>query len=418
MKSRALIAILLLSNFALAAYILSFHRSPAAAKSSEQILSDHSISPKSSHVAKPHKAPPSETPTAASTNTLRWAQLEAEDYPTYIARLRSIGCPEQTIRDIIIADVDKLMAPQVLALTGHTKPPKYWKADVRDSSNLQSLERLNRIADLDVQKRGVIKDLLGIDLAAERLRQKGETDIYEERLSFLPEDKRSQVRILIEKANREEVYLREKSWRDNDELTSAEKNRLQSIQQEKDQALQQILSPAEYDQYNLWFSPSAYKVRDAFYGLDNTEAEFLSVYRLQQDFDSRWGNVQPASLGPSEKQEYDSARAQFDSDLSQLLGPERYAEIKQAQDSDYRQLAQTAADYNLPPGAVREVYALKNLALEQRSKVNTDASLTPEQKQSIFQAINQETERAVAETIGPQALKTYLHSGAGKWISE
>jgi hypothetical protein len=416
MKSRALITILLLSNFALAAYILSFHRS--AAKSSKQIVSDHSISPKSSHVAKLHKPPPSETPTAASTNTLRWAQLEAEDYPTYIARLRSIGCPEQTIRDIIIADVDKLMAPQVLALTGHTNPPKYWKSDVRDSSNLQSLERLNRIAELDVQKRGVIKDLLGIDLAAERLRQKGETDIYEERLSFLPEDKRSQVRLLIEKANREEVYLREKSWRDNDELTSAEKNRLQSIQQEKDQALQQILSPAEYDQYNLWFSPSAYKVRDAFYGLDNTEAEFLSVYRLQQDFDSRWGNVQPASLGPSEKQEYDSARAQFDSDLSQLLGPERYAEIKQAQDSDYRQLAQTAADYNLPPGVVSDVYALKNLAFEQRSKVNTDATLTPEQKQSIFQAINQETERAVSETIGPQALKTYLHSGAGKWISE
>ena len=35
------------------------------------------------------------------TNQFHWAQIESEDYKTYIARLRSIGCPEPTIRDII-----------------------------------------------------------------------------------------------------------------------------------------------------------------------------------------------------------------------------------------------------------------------------------------------------------------------------
>src|SRR6267154_3522550 len=37
-----------------------------------------------------------------------WQEVESPDYPTYIANLRSIGCPEQTIRDIIIADVNAL----------------------------------------------------------------------------------------------------------------------------------------------------------------------------------------------------------------------------------------------------------------------------------------------------------------------
>jgi hypothetical protein len=36
----------------------------------------------------------------------RWAQLESSDYRTYVRNLRSIQCPEQTIRDIIMADVD------------------------------------------------------------------------------------------------------------------------------------------------------------------------------------------------------------------------------------------------------------------------------------------------------------------------
>src|ERR1051326_5188840 len=39
-----------------------------------------------------------------------WREVESADYPTYIANLRDIGCPEQTIRDIIIADVNALYA--------------------------------------------------------------------------------------------------------------------------------------------------------------------------------------------------------------------------------------------------------------------------------------------------------------------
>src|SRR5580693_6929888 len=39
-----------------------------------------------------------------------WSQVESPDYPVYIARLREIGCPEETIRDIVIADVNKLYA--------------------------------------------------------------------------------------------------------------------------------------------------------------------------------------------------------------------------------------------------------------------------------------------------------------------
>lgn len=40
------------------------------------------------------------------TEPFRWARVESADYPTYVQNLRSIQCPEQTIRDIIVADVD------------------------------------------------------------------------------------------------------------------------------------------------------------------------------------------------------------------------------------------------------------------------------------------------------------------------
>src|SRR4051812_31303490 len=61
------------------------------------------------------------------TNAFDWRQLESEDYRTYINRLRSIDCPEETIRDIVIADLEKLMAPDVQTAEGKREAPKYWE---------------------------------------------------------------------------------------------------------------------------------------------------------------------------------------------------------------------------------------------------------------------------------------------------
>lgn len=47
----------------------------------------------------PEPTPPGQLP------SFQWSQIEASDYFTYISNLRSIACPEQTIRDIISADV-------------------------------------------------------------------------------------------------------------------------------------------------------------------------------------------------------------------------------------------------------------------------------------------------------------------------
>ena len=47
-------------------------------------------------------------PVARASDPFRWSQLESSDYRTYVANLRRVGCPEQTIQDIIKADVDEL----------------------------------------------------------------------------------------------------------------------------------------------------------------------------------------------------------------------------------------------------------------------------------------------------------------------
>ena len=45
-----------------------------------------------------------------------WSQVESRDYRAYVANLRTIGCPELTIRDIISADVESLYTARRRAL--------------------------------------------------------------------------------------------------------------------------------------------------------------------------------------------------------------------------------------------------------------------------------------------------------------
>ncbi len=55
-------------------------------------------------------------PIASQPLTFNWSAVESSDYPTYIANLRAIGCPEPTIRDIIKADVHSLYAARCESL--------------------------------------------------------------------------------------------------------------------------------------------------------------------------------------------------------------------------------------------------------------------------------------------------------------
>src|SRR5882672_2774873 len=57
-----------------------------------------------------------------------WREVESADYPEYVANLRDIGCPEQTIRDIIIADVNALYARK-RATELVTADQQWWRSE-------------------------------------------------------------------------------------------------------------------------------------------------------------------------------------------------------------------------------------------------------------------------------------------------
>src|SRR5688572_17307290 len=125
-----------------------------------------------------------ETIVVDGTNSFRWTSVESDDYREYIANLRAIGCPEETIRDIIIADVNKLYAGRMAALYPSPKDFKYWQTDTREART-QQREAGRKRRDLENEKRELIKELLGIDYEAEMAKWEGRPDDDAWRLGWL-----------------------------------------------------------------------------------------------------------------------------------------------------------------------------------------------------------------------------------------
>ena len=370
--------------------------------------------PKRPEMAEPQ---PVITNVVIQTNEFEWRQLESEDYRTYIERLRGIGCPEETIRDIIIADLEKLMSWRVREIEGTSEPPQYWKPSRKHlTSVVEALEKSAQKQEVDFEKREIVRELLGIDLASQRALSSGEADFYDQRLSFLDAEKRTRVRILMEKANQEEMLLREKSWLENDRLTLEERVALREIQNRKEAGIAALLSPEEQEQFNLWFSPAAYRVREAFLALEPNEADYLALYRIQREFDERWGSVEPAALNHAEKAQYELEEREMEFKIQQHLGPERFERYQHAHDPDFRELQSTAVQFGLPPEATSTVYDYRSALQQERARVLDNSSLASAQKQAILQALSEETEHAVVEALGPRAYKYYLRQGAGQWI--
>src|SRR6266850_4606217 len=347
------------------------------------------------------------------TNDFHWGQLESEDYRTYIARLRSIGCPEQTIHDIIIADLDKLFAPKVSSASGHRKNLKYWQPEEEELANdWDAREVAHKMQEIDREKREVIQELVGADLVRERLKQKGIEDYYERRLAFLPEEKQTPVRQILERYDEQERVIRDKEVEEGEPLTQQDKARLQALRGQREAEVAAVLSPDERKAYELWLSPTANAVRHSMYGMNASEQDFQAIFALRKQLDEKWAD----SMDPQTRQQFETAKSQMDAQLKTQLGEEKYREYKRGEDEDYHRLCATMTRLRLPRQKANDIYEMKQALADARQLALENRNLTPEQRQLVLRDLNDETERATRQVFGEKGFISYMRSGYAQWL--
>src|SRR6266478_5564731 len=90
-----------------------------------------------------------------------WSQIESEDYRVYAANLRALGCPEATVRDIIIADVNELYSRRVNELVAPVQS-RFWEL-MANQEQFQKVvdEKGKELATLNMERKTLLQELLG-----------------------------------------------------------------------------------------------------------------------------------------------------------------------------------------------------------------------------------------------------------------
>jgi hypothetical protein len=308
-----------------------------------------------------------------------WQEVESPDYPTYIANLRSILCPEQTIRDIIIADVNTLYARK--RATDLVTPEQQWWRSQPDTNVVQAANEKARA--LEEERKTLLARLLGPNWESGDLvnlpRPSHPGVVLDGPIlgSLGGETKQAIQEISAHSEARLQAYL--DAQRQQGKGTDSVE--LAKLRQQTRDDLARVLSPGQLEEYLLRYSQDANNLRTQFGQLrffDPTPDEFRAVFRATDSVDQQI-QLLADSTDPSSVQARQALEAQRENAIRIALGTQRYEEYRMLHDPLYRE-AVAAAEEAGTPEAVKTIYQVKLAAAGAQDEINADANLTAEQK--------------------------------------
>ena len=344
------------------------------------------------------------------TNDFTWAMLESEDYKDYIARLRAIGCPEQTIRDIIIADVNSLYGRKIAALRPTSADFKFWKTNDREARTAQR-DRERKQEELERERNKLIKELLGVDLDTELGKWDGRSDPNERRYGFLPPEKQEQMIALREKYREMERTM---FGNGNNGWNSENRAKYLALRAQMEAEIAQVLTPAEFEQYQLRNSRTAEGMREELVSFQPTESEFREIFKLKKAYNDQYG-MYGGGGDDAAQQQRRLAQQQLEEQMKALLGADRYKDYALTQDERYRDLYEFTQRNNLTADAAKSVFDMRLAAEAERRRIENDQSIPPAEKKVLLTAMGQQTYAALSQVMGANVFKEYQQHSS--WIN-
>lgn len=338
------------------------------------------------------------------THKFDWRLVESEDYKKYIANLRSIGCPEETIRDIIIADVNKLFASRAKASAKPKEKFKFWQTGMQSFAGMLDEEKIKQQQALNQERRALLKELLGVEPEEkpDLMAMFGGANPFETMLDFLSPGKQTQVMELEQKYTAKLMKGFQNGQPDADDMKEMVK-----VQKEKDAELAKIMTPEEKQDYDLRMSQTAMMMRMQLGSFEPSEQEFRDVFNAKKKFDDEFSPYGMLGNDPADQEKRAAAQKELDSQLKTILGDSRYADYERAQDYNYQNIYKVVDRQGLPKEDAAKVYDMKKAADEQTQKLAGDATLSDEQRKTAQQQIKAETEKAMRGVLGDKGYEAY-----------
>ncbi len=327
---------------------------------------------------------------------ITWAQIASSNLTAYITNLQAVGCPKETIRDIILAEVNQSYAHS-RATEILTPDQQWWKTEADPAvAHAASVE----LRQLEIGRRTTLVSLLvafcgpnwetDTDVAAWVESNYGLTGPHLGTLS--PEIKR----VLYDLAAHTQDQMAG--------LSPAEATRV--VQNERAR-LQSLLTPLALNEYLLRFSPTAAQLRADTRGVNYSPEQFQNLFAvvdpilLQPDFYYRGNDT---DLQARQK----ALQAQYESALQQSLGSETYRALRLNQDPLYAATTAAAQQTGISAQNTAKLYEINRATQTELDRIRNDATLSPDDKIDALAATRTEQQKAIEQLLGPEAFERWL----------
>ena len=351
----------------------------------------------------------------AAPEKFDWSRIHADDLKEYVARLRATGCPEETVQDIILAEVERRFSGHERSIwPAWDSSSDYWKAHPPYDAKVES-GRNKRRRELRAEKTALLIELLGVDPRVARREASGlpaqPSDYADGGTSFLPEHKRAAVSDYLDKIGERMTEMQERNKGIWDAQTRAEQA---ALEQEQLRGLAQLLTPEEVRQWELRHSQLASQLQHDLQAMTLTEEDYKTIFDTRQKYgDSILAD--PDRQSKEDQVAIQAAKGSLTAELRAALGDTRTREYERAQDYQYQELYRLAKRNDLPIAAAAQVYDFKEASEASLKQLREDKTLTPQQRLAAQQAIYDETVKSVTAALGEKAFKSYQGSG-GWWL--
>lgn len=345
-----------------------------------------------------------------------WLHIESDNYHEYAANLRAVGCPEKTVRDIIVADIGKIFAEQKRAINDRSQDPFWMTEDQREEIRH---ERALQETELTLAKWELLRELFVYPIDEEVFKiVRGEGMVQVGMWlagGFL---EREQVIRLIGIG----VYF--------DKQTEAINRRAFGILLEEDydqardlrarlkQEAAALVGGAGVEEIFLRLTLAQSDDMGILrYGVNLSGTEIRNLIKIRSAARDLFTEMF-AGHGFKDLRSEEVREEEIETAMARYLGRERYEDYTRAKDDRFQGIYTFATENGLSKKEAVAVFDARDRAETELERIKSDQSLDAEQQILLQAAVKTRMESAIQRHFGKIIAQEYRAEGAGEWVDE
>jgi hypothetical protein len=377
MQRRTLLSVSICLNAVLAATlaVVAHRNTPATPPAPEPAPHEREPAPKTGPAS-----------VVADKQQFDWNQLESSDYAIYISNLRAIHCPEQTIRDIIEADVYQVYTDKQAALElqqDRAGRDMTWWGPGGVGGN--SVEYSKEIQALEPERKALLTSLLGPGWEVDEPVQREALSLGGAALSALSLETRHKLEGILDGLARSTAKVMEEEGSPGGQVPDAapsadREEEVARLERAARQEIAALLTPEQFEEFELRNSDTAANLRSSIPGeFHTTPEEFRKLFQATTKYNTSLEELEGRE-DPASDQRREELLAQLDSAKRAALGDARFEELKLLDDSSYQEAKRLAEQYNAAPDTVQVLREINQAAAAETGRLNDNADLSALQR--------------------------------------